>query len=223
MHCTLAEQLIPLFAGDDLPAGEAAALRAHLDACTACRQQAAEFAASRDWLRAYSTPLFSEAEMENLRDAVHREIAVIVRPRTWSDALLLNWTLRFKMGFAMAAAAILLAATIGLLRGRHSADRPAPLIGNADVKPPATPDASEPIAPAPKPRRPIRFGGRPRPETRQPVRPPSPEPPVALEPALVAANNPEMLRIELQTADPNIRIIWFAPKEPNSTIPNTNK
>jgi hypothetical protein len=39
----------------------------------------------------------------------------------------------------------------------------------------------------------------------------------------VAANNPEILRIELQTADPNIRIIWFAPKEPNSTIPNTNK
>jgi hypothetical protein len=24
----------------------------------------------------------------------------------------------------------------------------------------------------------------------------------------------EMLRIELQTADPNIRIIWFAPREP---------
>jgi hypothetical protein len=24
---------------------------------------------------------------------------------------------------------------------------------------------------------------------------------------------PEMLRIEIQTSDPNIRIIWFAPKE----------
>ena len=31
---------------------------------------------------------------------------------------------------------------------------------------------------------------------------------------------PEMLRIELQTADPNIRIIWFAPKE---TIAANNK
>jgi hypothetical protein len=31
---------------------------------------------------------------------------------------------------------------------------------------------------------------------------------------------PEMLRIELQTADPNIRIIWFAPK-PDAAAPNT--
>jgi len=27
---------------------------------------------------------------------------------------------------------------------------------------------------------------------------------------------PEMLRIEIQTSDPSIRIIWFAPKETDS-------
>ncbi|MDQ3012760.1 MAG: zf-HC2 domain-containing protein [Acidobacteriota bacterium] len=36
----------------------------------------------------------------------------------------------------------------------------------------------------------------------------------------VAKAEPEMLRIEFQTADPNIRIIWFAPKS-NKTEPNT--
>jgi hypothetical protein len=30
------------------------------------------------------------------------------------------------------------------------------------------------------------------------------------------ASSPAMLRIELQTSDPNIRIIWFAPKETDS-------
>jgi len=55
---------------------------------------------------------------------------------------------------------------------------------------------------------------------------PSPEP--TIEPARnsdVAKTEPEvlgieMLRIELQTADPNIRIIWFAPKA-EKTEPNT--
>jgi hypothetical protein len=36
--------------------------------------------------------------------------------------------------------------------------------------------------------------------------------------------NREMTRIEFQTADPNIRIIWLTPKDPDSssTKPNTN-
>ena len=48
------------------------------------------------------------------------------------------------------------------------------------------------------------------------------EPTKAPEPlpaASVAA--PEMLRIEMQTADPNIRIIWFAPKL-NGANPESN-
>jgi hypothetical protein len=36
--------------------------------------------------------------------------------------------------------------------------------------------------------------------------------------------NREMTRIEFQTADPNIRIIWLAPKDSDSSLtkPNTN-
>jgi hypothetical protein len=33
-------------------------------------------------------------------------------------------------------------------------------------------------------------------------------------------DSPEMLRIEIQTSDPNIRIIWFAPKEVESPKSN---
>ncbi len=36
------------------------------------------------------------------------------------------------------------------------------------------------------------------------------------------AVNRNMLRIEIQTADPNIRIIWLAPTDSNSNRPNTN-
>jgi hypothetical protein len=37
-----------------------------------------------------------------------------------------------------------------------------------------------------------------------------------------SAPEPEMLRMEFQTADPNIRIIWLTPKEPTRTTPATD-
>jgi hypothetical protein len=33
-------------------------------------------------------------------------------------------------------------------------------------------------------------------------------------------NTDEMLRVELQTRDPNVRIIWFVPKEDGAASPN---
>ena len=35
-----------------------------------------------------------------------------------------------------------------------------------------------------------------------------------------ASKSADMLRIEIQTADPNIRIIWFAPKPSDADAPN---
>jgi hypothetical protein len=43
---------------------------------------------------------------------------------------------------------------------------------------------------------------------------------VAITQRDVKDDSPEMLRIEIQTADPNIRIIWFTPKVADS--PQTN-
>ena len=52
----------------------------------------------------------------------------------------------------------------------------------------------------------------------------APEPIPLADPEMIALNpemperktDQEMLRIEIQTADPNIRIIWFAPKTDSS-------
>ncbi len=52
---------------------------------------------------------------------------------------------------------------------------------------------------------------------------PSFMPPPAPQAENVAAQlpEPEMLRIEIQTADPNIKIIWLAPKDANPSRPGT--
>jgi hypothetical protein len=40
---------------------------------------------------------------------------------------------------------------------------------------------------------------------------------IAISQAANEDRDPEMLRIEIQTADPNIRIIWLAPKDQHSS------
>jgi anti-sigma factor RsiW len=72
MRCTHAEKLIPLFAGDDLPAREADALRRHLESCANCRRLVAEFEVSRDWLRGFAAPQIDEVMLDGVRFGVER-------------------------------------------------------------------------------------------------------------------------------------------------------
>src|SRR5262249_2969676 len=101
MRCTHAEKLIPLFAGGDLPAREADALRHHLESCANCRQMAAEFEESRDWLRGLAAPQFYEAMLDGQRDSVLREIGRIENRPRWLQWVVPGWNLRFASALAM--------------------------------------------------------------------------------------------------------------------------
>src|SRR5215475_8813865 len=95
MRCTHAEKLIPLFAGDDLPAREANALRRHLESCANCRRLAAEFEESRKWLRGFSAPQFDEAMLDDLRDSVLKDIARVETRSRWSQWIVPGLNLQF--------------------------------------------------------------------------------------------------------------------------------
>jgi Putative zinc-finger len=196
MHCRQAETLIPLHAGADLPAADRRALRAHLDACAGCRDLHAAFVESRDWLRAFAAPPLSEAALDAMRASVHRELARRPVRTDW-------WWPRWAPRFAMAAAACLLLALAGVFVGRPRTNPPLPPVA---LRLPASPPAQEEAPARPAIPKPVRG-----PKRNAPARPA----PLAPEPGLVAATHPvappAMLRIELHTADPNIRIIWFAP------------
>jgi len=253
MLCTHAEKLIPLLAGDDLPAREADALRRHLKSCSNCRRLAAEFEESRDWLRGFAAPQFDDVELNDMRDSVLRDIGRIENRAQWLQWIVPGLNLRFAASMAMLL--LIVFVTTYTHRGRrpriapgkddvvktnqgsdqkdstNGAQRngegfkvnPSPvparrpplkriprIDGNPGVKPVQLPDLAVVNAPIVTPT--INIGS---------VFDLPPDAGMMMDDAIF---NREVTRIEFQTADPNIRIIWLAPKDltSSSTKPNTN-
>jgi anti-sigma factor RsiW len=238
MNCTRAEQLIPLEVGGDLLPSEADQLRQHIGACAHCRQLAEEFAASQAWLSEFAAPAldpkFDDALFADLRASVLREIrnAEMAEERgRWFERLLPQPPPRF----AIVAAVLLLMLAGGLALSAYRHKKPMQEVSIKDRS-----SKIETAFPTPTPRRELLVEDHLADARAQPkhsranrhtqrlreVVSDSPEPSELtaqstpnVEPAVeptpntdLAKAEPEMLRIELQTADPNIRIIWFAPK-----------
>lgn len=187
--------LLPLWAGDDLGTAEMAAVDRHLEGCPACRAAAEDLRASRAWLREAMAAPFGVADHARLRRALMDRVAAEPRPRPLSPRMRIS---------LLAAAALLLASLTWALRQPQPT---APVAGPA-VPEPALP-GSKPALPQPHP---LAARATPAPARRTPAsareEPPSP-------PATPA-------RIEFQTADPNIRIIWLAQAKPlPETEPST--
>lgn len=217
MNCTQAEQLIPLYVGHDLPAEQAAAVSAHLEHCAVCQAVVAEFAASRNWLSAVGTLAFDEAVFDEMRAALRREITRAEPQPGWLAKLTAYWQPRFATAVTVALL-LLLSLSFYAYQQRTAAPKEAPIAHAGENR--------KQLEPAPRATPGVSDGhklavARPQLSSRRSVRRSS----VTVRPkkagddaqmALKQAANQlaarEMTRIELQTADPNIRIIWFAPK-----------
>jgi hypothetical protein len=241
MRCTHAEKLIPLFAGDDLPAPDADALRRHLESCANCRRLAAEFEESRDWLRGFAAPQFDEAMLDGMRDSVLIDIGRIENRARWLQWIVPGWNLRF--AFAASLALMLIGVLFGLVTNRRQPPYD-PQSNQAEMRKGGGNQVELPDDKAPDGRAKDDeqvATGKPdrRKFKRKAIEPGLNEPQQTkermIEPDLIAQSinatepatdqsfvadpanidsdvNRDMLRIEIQTADPNIRIIWFAPK-----------
>jgi hypothetical protein len=232
MLCTHAEKLIPLFAGDDLPAREADALRRHLESCARCRRLAAEFEESRDWLRGFSAQPVDEAMLDGVRDSVLRDIGRIENRARWLQWVVPGWNMRF--AFVTSLALLLFGVLFSLAINRRQPPRHDPKSNQVELSPGKTPDnranydgqAERSKAVRRKfGRKPIKPGPNESPQTEaERVEPdltaqnmeaamPATDPSAAPDPADTDPDaDQDALRIEIQTADPNIRIIWFALK-----------
>jgi len=253
MRCTHAEKLIPLFAGDDLPAREANALRRHLESCANCRRLADEFEDSRKWMRGFAAPQFDEAMLDDLRDSVLRGISRVETRSRW-----LQWIVPgLNLQFAASMAVLLLIAFLAAYAYLGSQQRVVPdkkvivqSSSGGDQKG-STGDGrhndegskvNPSLLPTQHPSRKVvrtnienRRVGLVHLPDQEIAYAPLPPPPISVEPVIDlppggdmakddARFNREMTRIEFQTADPNIRVIWLTPKDSNSssTKPNAN-
>jgi hypothetical protein len=248
MNCTHIKRLIPLYVGGDLNTQQVAGVRKHIETCERCRDLVAEFEESQNWLRDFTAPQFDEAVFENLGNAVREEIARVESRPSLFDLLTPIWSLRSVIAASLVLALLTAGLLLYTNRPKspdkplitEKAAFPVPERVNEQTKG-NTIDTGlnrhsrrEKLAASHRSRR------RPAPrvdntkgETNLPVlgaialnnhfieqRPDIEEITLPSQSDIVMNRNVdrEMLRIEMQTADPNIRIIWFVPKD--DTSPN---
>ncbi|MFP5264950.1 MAG: anti-sigma factor family protein [Blastocatellia bacterium] len=235
MNCRRIEKLIPLYVGGDLDVNKADAVLAHASTCARCNGLVAEYEHSRRWLRSYTPPDFDDASLEDLK----RSVLADIEGRTARASFLNGLARRWAQGLAIASASAALIALAALafyayqqktneFSGRED------LAAGSDVKPEAAPSevASQPEATKQAPgagsvrktRRHSAYAarvaappaviGRGQPAERLEVKEARQVSAWGVKDALSGEQGtpPGMLRIEIQTNDPRIRIIWFSPK-----------
>ncbi|HTL98519.1 MAG TPA: zf-HC2 domain-containing protein [Holophagaceae bacterium] len=179
--------LLPLWVEGDLDARASAAVEAHLGLCEFCRAEADALRDSQAWLKSGGLPPFHDADRDRLRREVLARIGT--EPRAPQ---------RRAMGWG--AAVLVAAATLVVLLFHR--ERPEPARGPAPRVAAAVPAVVPPKSiPAPLPLvpRPVLVA------RRHPV-PSHPDPDEAA--------GPGASRIEMQTSNPQIRIIWLARATP---------
>ena len=246
MNCRRVEKLIPLYVEGDLASAIADRLTSHLEWCGRCNWLADEYKESQSWLRTSEPAEFDEAFLDNLKAGVLSRIEETSARPSLLASLVQQWSRRQVLALSAALLIIFGALVFYIYQVRTRAN---PAVFEA-VEPPPNGETIRPNEPrlATNPERAAGAdlsktrhgknhattrsrGGNPT-IAEQTLEPPFVSPRHWLEesgtdsaeptgPLPGSANDsPEMLRIEIQTSDPNIRIIWFAPKEVESPKSN---
>ena len=260
MNCTQVQELLPLYAGQDLAERREQAVTAHLQSCVTCSLMLTEYRELRAVMPDFAAPVFDDDLYEEIRQSVWQRIEKQSRWRS----LFASVTRWYEPQFAWAAAAVVMIAVslLALYFVNKTYDvRPTVIVDIPKIVGPAMGPApgtrgSVPLTPGdgspskrqanmPKrQRRPDRMvapdRGHPlatsspgaeiatvqRETGTQPSQLPtgasetlvlqSPDPPVIgtddLDLGIAAAE--KALRMEIQTRNPNVRIIWFSQREP---------
>ncbi|HEX8746959.1 MAG TPA: zf-HC2 domain-containing protein [Pyrinomonadaceae bacterium] len=239
MNCTKIEKLLPLYVEGDLPGPQAKQVGSHLASCDDCRLLAQEFAASQERLRNFAVPEFGAEFYEQLRGAVMREISSgpSAQPAVFRT-LRAFFRMRLALAASLATLALFCALSFALYRslvkdeqGRAEMEVS---MANFSLDMPNAFDELRPIgdevtrndagrqpliALNPARRRSLRVA-----ERRVPPEAPSTrtigsagsnaeQAGTQAEGATVyETTRPVVARMDIQTSDPNIRIIWLGRK-----------
>lgn len=235
MNCSQIEKLLPLYASHDLPERREQTVTAHLESCEACSLAAAEYRDVQGLMRDFAPPVFGDEVYAQVRKNVWDRI----EKQSQRRSVLVSISVWFQPGFAWAAAALMIVGSfvglylvfkdfnahrpfiadipsivlpeIGQLPETHSGFESAPGEGSRNQR-----QANVPI----RKRRSDRTASQ---ESGNSVVASLPDevitaPPVA---PVIRTNNLDSaagaerpLRMEIQTSNPNIRIIWFSQREP---------
>lgn len=235
MNCRRIEQLLPLYVEGDLKSSVTTQIASHLELCGRCNWLADEFKESQSWLHSHAAPVFDEAFVGDLKRSVLEQVAEPGARASLLSSWIAQWNRRQVL--ALAATFLLVVGMLTLYFYQSQATSTSNVVSRSS-DPEATPKKEErhasPTESAPgADLKPTRLAMKRRLSLKPQVTDAATRDNLALPPprineevvsqtnsieqvnnsADVPADSREMLRIEIQTSDPNIRIIWFAPKE----------
>ncbi len=221
MSCSQFEKSIALCAGSDLPREDELRLELHLADCSRCRRFAAELRESQDAFLRWRSEQPADHLLEKVRRGVLSQIAhdnKRIHSQLRMQIPFFNQRVRFALG---TAAACLLFAILWTVWSKMTSEREAEIGKHEPAAAAGVPDDAviamkspvhDPVEQTHE-AAPVR-----RPALRAAVSSPAAEPAQPTAQAQVAESEvappSPPLRIELQTADPNVRIIWFVPQPP---------
>ena len=235
MNCRHVQELLPLFVGQDLEENKARLVNAHVKTCDACAALFAEYQLSRELTQQFTVPQFSESVYDGLRQSVLREIDRATPAAPWHESI--TAVFRPRSGWAVATALLLLFSVFAVYFIAQRDSDSQSIASDHGVKQvvtaaqPKTPPVE--TGPSKNVDRPPHITIRKRYLTihsrrnsvqgisaqtavtrKLTIKPDGGEPNLAPSRASSAEKT---LRVEMQTANPNIRIIWFAPPQTKST------
>jgi hypothetical protein len=194
MKCSGVERIVTLFVGEELEGRRKREIENHLAGCERCRLLQEDLQGSRAWIGSIRAPSLNEAESGELRRGVWREIE--------SRGLRAGGALpRYRRLAVSSAAGLLLTVLMGL--AVLSKGRPARV-----ASPPAAVLAAAPreAVAAAAPPQPLKESAAPAPDSV------TARFPRARAGRHTAAVPSDVVKIEFQTANPDVRIIWLVKK-----------
>jgi hypothetical protein len=250
MNCKQIEELLPLYAGRDLDAQSERLITAHVESCTACAAVAGEYQQSQELLQELAPPAFSEDVYAGIRQNVWRQIESEPGNRSSWEAVFDLFRPRLAWALATVVLIAVSVFGIYLVSNRLRAPQPIaetapgtnPTVKDKEQPLPSPKDGTRvpPVTPGEEPG--PRVADR-RATPRRKHRSVVPESQDSLAVARSAPsqtvytpmdpensaqtddgsenNSKNTLRMEIQTKNPNIRIIWFSQRETGRVSPTS--
>jgi anti-sigma factor RsiW len=228
MKCEYVARLLPLHAGRDLDEKRSCLVAAHLQSCTQCFRAANEYARANQLLQRFEAPYFSDEIYAGIRRQVLSEIERQSQTPSWSRAVSQFLAPFVHSPVSWTTAALLLALSVVALyfninrstrlpynqQVADGARSPADNRANFQLEHASATSPSRSLAPA-------RAGSTGKKVVNAGRRSTKRKEAVAV--ARHGMLTPRTLRVEMQTRDRNIRIIWLGSQPPQAGEKETAK
>ena len=249
MSCHQIQELMPLYVGSDLEESRARLVAAHVQTCETCAHVAREYRETRQLLQTFVPPAFTENFYAEMRQSVWQNLEKKSPAPAFSS--IIADLFRPRLAWAVATAVLIAVSAIGIYVISRRGAVPQPVVSHqppASTTPNVQLPASSPnnkssasslpssgsnsrragIAPPQLPQKRksisdrVNLAAEPTVATVSPAAISAPVLGDSRQPNRGVSNASDApLRVEFQTKNPNIRIIWFAPRDTKQLAPNS--